>query len=53
VAGALEALAISVRDIAESALEKSEIPFHSVKYRIKSIATVFEKLAKEPGTESE
>jgi ppGpp synthetase/RelA/SpoT-type nucleotidyltranferase len=43
---ALEALGVSVRHIAESALKKSEIPFHSVKYRVKSISPVLEKIAR-------
>jgi putative GTP pyrophosphokinase len=42
----LEALGVSVRHIAESALRKKEIPFHSVKYRLKSISSVLEKIAR-------
>jgi putative GTP pyrophosphokinase len=39
-----EVLGISVRNVLEAALKRAVIPFHSVKFRVKSINSVLEKI---------
>ena len=41
-----DVLGTSVRNILEAALRKTEIPFHSVKFRVKSIDSVLEKITR-------
>ena len=41
-----EVLGASVRNVLEAALRKAEIPFHSVKFRVKSIDSVLEKVTR-------